>query len=71
MDRAQIAKRLVALRGAKSRELVAQELNSSIRALVSFETGYWVPRDSVKVQMSKYYGVSVESLFFNEELHIM
>lgn len=71
MDRAQIAKRLVALRGAKSRELVAQELNISIRALESYETGYRVPRDAVKVQIAKYYGVSVESLFFNEELHTM
>jgi len=69
MDRVQIGMRLVKLRGDKSREFVANELNISFRALESYESGSRIPRDAVKVLIAKYYGVSVESIFFSEEVH--
>ena len=71
MDKEQIAKRLVELRGNRTKEEVAQQLNISIRALESYESGQRTPRDSVKLAIAKCYGSSVESLFFQEEHHEM
>ena len=36
-------------------------------AISQYESGARVPRDEIKVRIAKYYGVSVESLFFTEE----
>lgn len=66
MDRTRIAARLVQLRGEKTREEVSGALDITVRALESYETAYRSPRDSVKMMIAQYYGVSVESLFFTE-----
>ena len=64
MDRTGIAARLVQLRGEKTKEEVSGALNISVRALESYESANRSPRDSVKMLIADYYGVSVESLFF-------
>ena len=65
MNNAKMAKKLMKLRGIKSREIVANELGISISALAMYETGKRIPRDEIKVRLSKYYKISVEDIFFS------
>ena len=67
MDVERIGKTLVELRGDKTQIQVANDLNISDAALSSYEQGTRIPRDEVKIRIAKYYGVSVESIFFNNE----
>lgn len=69
MDKELIAQRLIVLRGNRTKEEVAQQLNISIRALESYEAGQRTPRDSVKVAIAQCYHSSVEAIFFQENLH--
>ncbi len=71
VDRGNIAKRLIECRGNRTKEEIAQQLNISVRALESYEAGQRTPRDSVKLALAQCYGQSVESLFFQEQLHEM
>nr|DAU36027.1 MAG TPA: helix-turn-helix domain protein [Caudoviricetes sp.] len=64
VDLSVIAKRLIKLRGKKSREEVAKELNISVSALGMYEQGRRMPRDEVKVRFAEYYSVSVQDIFF-------
>lgn len=64
VDLSVIAKRLINLRGKKSREEVAKELNISVSALGMYEQGRRMPRDEVKVRFAEYYSVSVQDIFF-------
>lgn len=65
MDKKLIANRLVNLRGDKSRESVAESCGISVSALAMYEKGNRIPRDDIKMRIAKYYGCSVESIFFN------
>lgn len=65
MDRAKISKNLIALRGEKSREEVAFKVGISVSALSMYETGQRVPRDEIKLKIAEYYGVDVQSIFFD------
>ncbi len=64
MDSEKIAKRLVALRGAESRENVAKAIGVSTSAIAMYETGARIPRDETKRKIAAYYGKSVEEIFF-------
>lgn len=59
-----MAKKLIELRGDKSREQVAVDLDISYSAVVSYEMGDRVPRDEVKIRIANYYNVGVEDIFF-------
>ena len=69
MDRSEIGEKLVNLRGNKRREEVAAEVGISFSALVMYEQGKRIPRDEVKMALANYYGVSVQSLFFDTDVH--
>lgn len=69
MDRKEIAKRLIELRGRKTREEVAKACGISTSALAMYEQGERVPRDDIKIQIARYYGQSVESIFFTKNVH--
>jgi DNA-binding XRE family transcriptional regulator len=71
VDKDTIAKRLVQLRGNRSKETIAQEVNISIRALESYETGQRIPRDAVKLSLARCYDTTVEAIFFQDEQHEM
>ncbi|MDR6226639.1 helix-turn-helix domain-containing protein [Desmospora profundinema] len=62
--RESMARKLVHLRGARSRTEVAGQLHISVSALQMYENGRRVPRDDIKVKLAQYYGVSVEYLFY-------
>lgn len=71
LDNKAIAQRLVELRGDKGQAEVANAVKISASALSMYECGERVPRDEVKIRLAKYYGVSIESIFFTQNVHEM
>lgn len=65
MNRSKIAETLISLRGEKSREEVANALNIAVSTLAMYELGQRVPRDEIKLKLADYYGVNVQSIFFD------
>ncbi len=64
MNKEIIASKLIFLRGEKSREEVARAVGISVSALSMYENGERIPRDEIKIRLSKYYGQSVQEIFF-------
>ncbi len=65
MDSEKIAKKLIELRGEKSRETVAKALGISISAIGMYETGARIPRDELKTKIARYYNTTVEYIFYS------
>ena len=61
--------KLVKLRGTRTQEEIANAIGISISAIGMYETGQRVPRDEIKVKLANYYNVSIESLFFDNNVH--
>ena len=57
------------LRGDTPRETVADAVGVTYSAMAMYEAGERVPRDEIKAALAKYFGTSVGSLFFGEEVH--
>lgn len=64
MDSKAIGKRLIKLRGDKSRKEVSDALNISRSALSMYENGERIPRDEIKIRIAEYYDTSIEALFY-------
>ncbi|MDO4472523.1 MAG: helix-turn-helix transcriptional regulator [Bacillota bacterium] len=64
MNRMEIGKKLIALRGDKSQAEVSSALGISPSALSMYEAGERVPRDEIKIRIADYYNQSIESIFF-------
>jgi DNA-binding XRE family transcriptional regulator len=67
MDKDKIAKKLISLRGDKTKEQVAVDLGVAYASIVSYERGDRIPRDELKIKIAKYYGLKVEDIFFNQQ----
>ncbi len=59
-------KKLIELRGKRSRKEVSEAVNISLSALTMYECEERMPRDSIKIALANYFGVSVEWLFFTK-----
>lgn len=70
MSCAEIGARLRDLRGQTPRPVVAEAVGISVSALQMYENGARVPRDQTKMALARYYGKSVEDIFFAAEPHI-
>lgn len=70
MDAKAIGKKLANLRGDKKQEEVAQAVGVSVSAIGMYESGKRIPRDGVKIALANYYGTDIQSLFFDEEVHL-
>ena len=57
------------LRGNKSLTATANEIGITPSALSNYEAGIRIPRDQTKVKIANYYGKTVESIFFNNQVH--
>lgn len=66
-----IGMKLRALRQAKKKTLsqAAADLNITKSALAMYERDQRVPRDEVKVRISRYYEEPLDSLFFERSEH--
>lgn len=60
-----IGEKLKSLRGNRSREEVAKALGIALSTLTMYENNRRVPRDEIKVRISRYYGTPIEELFFS------
>ena len=70
MNQKEIGTRLRQLHGKESCKKIAQDLGISKSALFMYERGERMPRDEVKEKISKRYGMSVQSIFYDEFEHI-
>lgn len=62
--------KLKVLRGNRSQEVMAKELNITKSSLAMYERNERIPRDEVKVRIAKYFGKTVQELFYNYDEHI-
>lgn len=65
MDKQKIAMNLKSLRGNTSQAEVARAIGITPAAMTNYEQGIRIPRDELKKKIAEYYGVTVESIFFN------
>ena len=63
-DPKEVGRRLVKLRGIRTRVGVSRETGISLPSLTAYERGERTPRGPVKEKLASYYGVSVEEIFF-------
>lgn len=67
MDRQKIiGENLRKARGNRTREEIAQKAEVSISAIQMYENGERIPRDAVKIRLSRVLGVSIVDLFYPE-----
>ncbi|WP_297967920.1 helix-turn-helix domain-containing protein [uncultured Anaerovibrio sp.] len=64
LDKKVIGDRLRKLRGNRTLIEVATACNISPSALSMYENGERIPRDEIKLVLSKFYRKSVQSIFF-------
>jgi DNA-binding XRE family transcriptional regulator len=64
-----IGEKLKALRGCRTTTGVAKDLGISRSALCKYEADERVPKDEIKIKIAKYYGKSVQSIFFATDVH--
>lgn len=68
MNAIAIGNRLRDLRGSRSRREVADAVNVGESAITMYELGERIPRDEIKQRLARYFGVSEQALFFNEDV---
>lgn len=61
--------RLRSLRGRRTSVEVAKALKISDSSLRMYESEERVPRDEVKIALAKYYGTTVDDIFFRQKCH--
>ena len=64
-----IGQRLRQLRATRTMDEVARACGISVSALGMYETGQRIPRDEIKVKLARFFNVSIELLFFADEVH--
>lgn len=52
------------LRGGKTQKEIAKDIGITKSAWAMYERGERIPRDEVKVKIAKYFGRTIEELFF-------
>ncbi|MEF7658521.1 helix-turn-helix transcriptional regulator [Bacillus thuringiensis] len=71
MNYERVAENLINLRNGRSREEVAKAVGISINTLQMYENGQRIPRDDIKIKLANFYGVTVQTIFFDSEQHEM
>ena len=56
--------RLRELRAERGQAEVAEAIGVSTMAISQYETGKRIPQDKIKIKLARYFGQSVESLFY-------
>jgi transcriptional regulator with XRE-family HTH domain len=67
----EIGKRLAECRSTLGKSLaeVAETIGISPSALSMYESGERIPRDNIKIRLSQYYNVPIQTLFFAKTNH--
>ena len=66
MDARKAGERLRELRGGKPQREVAEAVGVSVMAISQYENGERVPRPGTMSALAKYYGTTVEAIFFTD-----
>lgn len=61
-----IGENLKKARGNRSREEIAKKAEISVSAVQMYENGDRIPRDAIKIRLSRILGVSIVELFYPE-----
>ena len=61
-------KRLIELRGKRSQAYVAKSIGIATSTLAMYESEQRIPRDSIKIALAKFYGTTVQKIFFDENV---
>lgn len=71
MDKVKIGRKLTSLRKERGETAidVANAIGISPSAIYMYESGIRIPRDEIKVELSKHFSVPVEEIFFANQLH--
>lgn len=64
MDAEKIGRILKTLRGTRPQSEIAKAVGITAMALSQYENGNRVPRDDIKLRLAKFYGVTVDSIFY-------
>ena len=64
-QRVEIGRRLRDLRGEKPREAIALEIGVTANAITNYENGVRVPTDDLKMKLAKYFGKTVQEIFYD------
>ena len=64
MDSKKIGARLRELRGDRSQNEIADAIGVTSMAISLYENGERIPRDEIKRAIAKFFGVTVESIFY-------
>lgn len=59
-----VGKRLIALRGNRTQQEVAEAIGVTKASISNYETGKKTPRDPVKCKLAEYYKRRVDTIFF-------
>ena len=65
MNKIKVGIKLRTLRGDLPKESVAKAVGVSESAIGMYECGRRVPRDDVKVKLARFFGKSIEYIFFD------
>ena len=66
MNAYEIGRRLTKLRGSRTQLEIARNVGVSVSTIGMYERGERIPRDEIKVKLAKYYGQTVDDIFFNQ-----
>ena len=66
MNRKRVGKRLRRLRGKRTCEEVAIACGVTKAAISNYERGVRMPSDDIKKKLARYFGMSVQAIFFND-----
>ena len=61
--------RLRQLRAERRQSEVAEAVGVSTMAISQYEAGKRIPQDKIKIKLARYFGESVESLFYATEVN--
>lgn len=64
MNRFEIGRKLIELRGDRTQQEVATANGLSVAAIGMYERGERIPRDEIKVRLARFYGKTVDDIFF-------
>ncbi len=66
MDSQKIAKKLIELRGNETQSKIAEKIGIKQSTYAMYESGKRVPSDQRKIIIAKYYGLTVQEIFYND-----
>ena len=68
MDNVSVGKRLRELRGSRTIKEVSDATGIGWSTLCMYELGQRRPSDEVKIILAKYYGMTVQELFYDDDI---